>query len=296
MQHAAVRPSHPMASLRLWLGILKESAVRWVYDDAMTEGAAIAFYTIFALGPVMLIVLAVMGTMFGEQAVSGAVHGQLASLLGTHGADAVQNVIRSAAIPQSGFIAKVAGPIVFFISATGVFTEIQSALNKIFGVNEKKALVLDLVRVRLVSFALILASGFVLVVSLVVNASVIAFGEYLFGSKGWAWVTWLTQFPVSLGVTSFISALIFKTLPDAKIHWSDVLVGALLAGLLFSIGKFLIGFYLAQTTIISGYGAAGTFILLLLWVYYSTLIFLYGAEVARIRRDRRRHRTHARMA
>lgn len=276
-----------MIDLRLWFGILREAAVRWVYDDAMTEGAAIAFYTIFALGPVMLIVLAVAGAVFGEQAVNGAIYAQLASLVGPPGAEAVQNVIRSAALPQTSLIAKVAGPIVFFISATGVFTEIQSALNKIFGVDENKVLVFSLVRVRLVSFALILASGFVLVVSLVINASIVAFGEFLFGSEEWAWVTWLAQFPVSLFVTSSIFGLIFKTLPDARIHWIDVAVGALLAGLLFTIGKFLIGFYLARTTLVSSYGAAGTFILLLLWVYYSTLIFLYGAEVARIRRDRR---------
>jgi membrane protein len=128
------------------------------------------------------------------------------------------------------------------------------------------------------------------VVSLVVNASIVAFGQFLFGTEEWTWITWFTQFPVSLFVTSSLFGLIFKTLPDATIRWIDVAVGALTAGLLFTVGKFLIGFYLARTTLVSSYGAAGTFILLLLWVYYSTLIFLYGAEIARIRRDRRQYR------
>jgi len=151
--------------------------------------------------------------------------------------------------------------------------------------------VLDLVRVRIVSFALILASGFVLVVSLVINAAVVAFGAFLFGNQEWVWVTWFTQFPISLFVTSSMFALIFKTLPDATLRWIDVAVGAFVAGLLFTIGKFLIGFYLARTTLVSSYGAAGTFILLLLWVYYSTLIFLYGAEVAHVRRSHRQPAT-----
>jgi membrane protein len=278
--------------LKAGSAILHEAAVKWISNDAMTAGAAIAFYTIFSLGPVMLIVLAVAGTVFGESAARGAIHEQIAKLVGAGGAGAVEQTIRSASAPQHGWLAKVIGPITFFISATGVFTQIQTALNSILKAPPAAFSVVTLVKIRLVSFALILAAGFILVVSLVVNAAIAGFGEMLFTPRQ-AWMLWLLQTPVSLLVISAMFALIFKMLPDEKVAWREAIAGALVAGLLFSVGKSAIGFYLGRTTLISGYGAAGTFILILLWVYYSSLIFLYGAEVAAAWRGARARRLEA---
>jgi membrane protein len=253
----------------------------------MTAGAAIAFYTIFSLGPVMLIVLAVAGTVFGERAAHGAIYQQIAGLVGPGGAAAVEEAIRSASAPQKGWIASLIGPITFFISATGVFTQIQTALNGILKAPPAAFSVVTLVRIRLISFALILAAGFILVVSLVVNAGIVGFGEILF-DRTQTWMLWLLQTPVSLIIVSAMFGIIYKTLPDEKVAWREAIAGALVAGLLFSLGKSAIGFYLGRTTLISSYGAAGPFILILLWVYYSSLIFLYGAEVAAAWRQSRR--------
>lgn len=260
--------------------ILQDAALQWVEDDAMTSGAAIAFYTIFSLGPVMLIVLAVAGIVFGEKAAEGAIYNQIAGLVGSGGASAVETTIRSASTTHEGLIAKLIGPVTFFISATGVFTQIQTALNAILKTPAKNFSVVTLVKIRLISFALILAAGFILVVSLAVNAAIVGFGQSLFSDNKSVWTIWTGQTLASLIVISAMFALIFKTLPDEKIDWSEAIVGALVSGFLFSAGKSLIGVYLGNTTIISSYGAAGTFILILIWVYYSSLIFLFGAEVA----------------
>jgi membrane protein len=266
--------------------VLQKAALKWFADDAMTAGAAIAFYTIFSLGPVMLVVLAIAGTVFGEQAAHGAIFNQIASLVGKGGATAVEETIRSASVSQGSWIASLVGPITFFVSATGVFTQIQTALNGILRATPTTFNVLTLVRIRLISFALILAAGFILVVSLVVNAGIIAFGEMVFGREQ-NWLLGFLQTPVSLLVISAMFALIYKTLPDEGMRWDEAIAGALAAGVLFSVGKSVIGLYLGSTSLISSYGAAGTFILILLWVYYSSLIFLYGAEVASVWRDKR---------
>lgn len=284
-----------MRRLLAGLRILRTAAVDWINDDAMTAGAAIAFYTIFSLGPVMLIVLAVAGAVFGDRAAHGAIYEQIAGLVGPGGAAAVEQAIRSASAPQHGWLATLVGPVAFFISATGVFTQIQTALNGILKAPPVRFSVVTLVRIRLISFALILAAGFILVVSLVINAAIVAFGEMLFGPRE-TWMLWFLQTPASLVVVSALFAMIFKILPDEKITWKEAIAGALVAGLLFSIGKSAIGFYLGRTILISSYGAAGTFILILLWVYYSSLIFLYGAEVAAVWRRQRLSGRSARRA
>lgn len=275
-----------MRVFKFGLTVLHQAALKWLADDAMTAGAAIAFYTIFSLGPVMLVVLAIAGTVFGEQAAHGAIFDQIASLVGKGGATAVEETIRSASVSQDNWIASLIGPITFFVSATGVFTQIQTALNGILRATPTTFSVVTLVRIRLISFALILAAGFILVVSLVVNAGIVAFGEMVFGRHD-NWVLGFLQTPISLLVISSMFALIYKTLPDEGMRWDEAMAGALAAGVLFSVGKSVIGLYLGRTSLISSYGAAGTFILILLWVYYSSLIFLYGAEVASIWRDKR---------
>jgi membrane protein len=234
----------------------------------------------------MLVVLAMAGAVFGEGAAHGAIYEQIAGLVGSGGATAVEQTIRSAATPQRGWLALIA-PVTFFISATAVFAQIQTSLNGILKAPPANFSVVTLVRIRLVSFALILAAGFIMVVSLMVNAAIVGFGETLFGPRQ-SWMLWFLQTPVSLLVVSAMFALIYKMLPDEKMSWSEATAGALVAGLLFSLGKSAIGLYIGRTALISSYGAAGTFILILLWVYYSSLIFLYGAEVAAAWRRRRR--------
>lgn len=268
------------------LVVMWKAAVAWTEDGAMTAGAAIAFYTIFSLGPGMLIILRIAGAVFGEQAASGAIYDQIATLIGEEGAAAVQGVIKSAANVQDSWLARVVGPVTVFISATAIFTQIQTTLNVIWKAKVRAFSVFDLLRVRLLSFLIIVAAGFIFVVSLVVNAAMTAFGEYVFSGET-ANLVWMLQTPLSIIVTTGIFALTYKILPDASIAWSDVIFGALTASILFNFGRFVIGFYLAQTHVASSYGAAGTFILILLWVYYSSLIFLYGAEVSRVWHEHR---------
>jgi len=268
--------------------VLWDAALRWAKDGAMTSAAAIAFYTISSLGPMMVIAIAVAGAVFGEQAANDAIYGQIAGLVGTGGAHAIQTLIHSAWAHHEGWIAKTIAPVVIVISATGIFGEIQGALNTIWRYKASSSSVLKIVSVRLKSFAIIMSSGFVLVVSLVVNAAVAAFGSYLFGDKQVAWFVWSGHTFVSLLITTLIFAAIFKILPDAFIEWRDAFVGAFIAAILFTFGKFGIGAYLASTNVATSYGAAGTFILILMWVYYSSMMFLYGAEVSWLWRAHRK--------
>jgi membrane protein len=272
----AAGPAH--RSLRWVPLIFWQAALRWVGDGAMTSAAAIAFYTTTSLGPALVIALAAAGAVFGAESTDNAVYSQIAALVGPSGARAIQTLIASAAQHREGWIANTVAPIVMAISATGIFSEIQAALNGIWRYKASPG-VMTLVRVRLKGFALIMAGGFVLVVSLVANAGIAAFGDAIFGSRSAATFMWALHLPLSLVITTAIFAAIFKILPDAAIDWIDAVVGAGTAAVLFAVGKFAIGFYLATTDVATSYGAAGTFILILMWVYYSSMIFLYGAEM-----------------
>ena len=263
-----------------------DAALRWVNDGAMTSSAAIAFYTISSLGPMLVIALAVAGAVFGEEAAVDAIYGQIAGLVGDAGARAIQTIIRSASRHHEGWIASTIAPVVIFISATGIFGEIQGALNNIWRYKAQTSM-LTLVSVRLKSFAIIMASGFILVVSLVLNAAIAGFGDLIFGDRQVVWFVWGAHMGLTVVINTLIFAAIFKILPDARIDWRDALVGAFTAAVLFTFGKAAIGFYLATTNVATSYGAAGTFILILMWVYYSSLIFLYGAEVSWLWRAKR---------
>jgi len=268
--------------------VLWDAALRWAKDGAMTSAAAIAFYTISSLGPMMVIALAVAGAVFGEKSADEAIYGQIAGLVGQGGARAIQGLIQSAWAHHEGWIAKTIAPVVIVISATGIFGEIQGALNTIWRYKTTSSSVLKIVSVRLKSFAIIMSSGFVLVVSLLVNAAVAAFGTFVFGDRQVAWFVWSGHTVVSLLITTMIFAAIFKILPDAEIEWRDAFVGAFVGAVLFTFGKFGIGAYLASTNVATSYGAAGTFILILMWVYYSSMMFLYGAEVGWLWRAHRK--------
>lgn len=299
---AASTPAKPVRrrifTLRVIAGILVNAGQKWSEDNAPTLGAAIAFYTVFSMSPVLLTVVAIAGSVFSEEAAREALFGEIAGLVGTDAAQAIQHVLVSASQPQQGTIASVAAPVLFVLGATTVFVQIQSALNVIWHVPKAehptasvrpRALlrylrwVFAYLRVRLVSFALVVGVGFLLIVSLVVNAAILGFtdfiDEYVQNASGLAQFLWSMHFVVTTVILTFLFAAIFRTLPDVPIAWIDVWIGALVTAVLFNLGKYGIGLYLANASVVSSYGAAGTMIVILLWVYYSAQVFLYGAEV-----------------
>jgi membrane protein len=266
----------------------------WWEDNAPRLGASLAYYTLFAIAPVLLVAIAIAGFVFGEQAVRGEIVGQLAELVGPQGAVAVQTLLEGASQHRSGVLATTIGGVTFVLAATGAFLELQTALNTIWRVTANpglnfRAYVMDRVR----SFGLVIAIGFLLVVSLAVSAALAALGSWL-GRRGpalpWLWNS--VDVLVSLAGISALFAILYRYLPDVRLRWRDVAVGAFVTALLFTVGKFAIGFYLGHSSMASSYGAAGSVLVLLLWVYYSTQIVLLGAEFTRIytRREGRRPR------
>ena len=260
--------------------LAKESVSAWVDDYAPSMGAALSYYTVFSLAPLLVIVIAVAGLVFGPDAAQGQITGQLRGLLGDEGAKAVEELLKSASQPSRGLTASIIGGLTLVIGATSVFGELQSDLDRIWRAPAAPSLGLwGLVRSRLLSFGLILAIGFLLLVSLVVSAALAALGEWwgaLLG--GWEILLQVLNLVVSLATITVLFALIYKVLPRVKVAWSDVWVGAAVTSLLFTIGKFAIGLYLGKSHVTSGFGAAGSVVLLLVWVYYSAQIFLLGAE------------------
>lgn len=273
-----------MSRARHFIGLLKQAAKAWSVHDATRLGAALAFYTIFAIAPLFIIILAIAGMWFGEEAARKQLFEQLSGLVGDKGAEAVQAVVAAADKPAAGVWASIMALGTLFVGATGVFVQLQAALNKIWGVKREEGKgVLRFVKDRLMSFAMILAIGFLLLVSLVVSAGLAAFGKLMSGYLPAEEFIWQTiNFLISLGVITVLFALIFKILPDVKIAWRNVWVGALLTALLFNFGKSLLGIYLGRGSFASAYGAAGSLVIILVWVYYSAQILFFGAEFTRL--------------
>ncbi|MBV8839445.1 MAG: YihY/virulence factor BrkB family protein [Alphaproteobacteria bacterium] len=268
--------------------LLKDTVLGFIDDEALTRGAAIAFYTVTSLAPVLLLVVAVAGLVFGRDAAQSAVLQQLSGLMGAQTAGVLQSALASASAKSSGILAGIVGIVTLLVTASGVFGEMQTALNRIWKAEPSGATMSRLIRARAASLGLVGALGFVLAASLVVSAGLTALGHSLdavlpFGDA----VMRVANFVVSLVLLSVLFAAIYKVLPDRPIAWRDVLVGALVTALLFTIGKSLIGWYLGSSAIASSYGAAGGLILLFLWVYYSTQVFLLGAEFTRAYATRR---------
>lgn len=268
--------------------LLRDSVEAFIADDALSRGAAISFYTATSIGPVLFIVVAIAGLAFGEDAARGAIASQLSGLMGRESADLVQTTVLSASGKSSGILASVVGTAALLITASGVFGEMQSALNAIWKTQPQGTTVSRLVRARAASLGLVAALGFLLLVSLVISAILSGLTSYInavlpFG----ALILQVLNFVISFALISVLFAAIYKVLPDAKLSWADVRVGAVVTALLFNVGKFLIGLYLSQSAIASSYGAAGALIILLLWIYYSTQSFLLGAELTKIYASRR---------
>jgi membrane protein len=254
----------------------------FIADRAMTRGAAIAYYTTFSLAPILLLVIAIAGLVFGEEAVRGAILSQLGGLMGPEGAKALEDLVQSASDTGSGIAATTISIVLLAIAATTVLAELQDALNVIWNAPPLKISGWwSLIRARLLSLALIGAVAFLLLVSLAVSAALTAFGDYFLGEEGSTFLEVLNVI-VSFLVLTGLFALVYKILPDRRLAWRDVWVGAAVTAALFSIGKFAIGFYLGTTDLASSYGAAGAFILVLVWVYYSAQIFLLGAEFTKV--------------
>ena len=261
--------------------LAKQSVSAWIDDYAPSMGAALAYYTLFSIAPLLIIVIAVAGFIFGEEAIRGEIATQLGSLIGTEGAQAVQGLVASASVPSKGVIATVISVLVLLLGATTVFGELQSALERIWRVPAapKASGIGKLLRTRLLSFGLVLGLGFLLLVSLVISATLAAFGTWSGGAvKDWEWLFQLLNLVSSFLLETGLFAMIYKIMPRAKIAWHDVWIGAAVTALLFEIGKLLLGLYLGKSGVTSGFGAAGSLVVLLIWVYYSAQIFLLGAE------------------
>ncbi|MCC6467823.1 MAG: YihY/virulence factor BrkB family protein [Alphaproteobacteria bacterium] len=293
----------PTALLRSVLRLFAGAARKWYADDAPTLGAAIAFYTVFSLSPVIATILAIASALFGQEAAHGAIYGQIREIVGPAGAASLQAWIASAHESGAGRFASLAAPVVFLLGASAVFVQLQVALNQIWrtetvappapprtpsGRWRYLEYLMAYLRVRLLGFMLVVGAGFLLAVSLMANAAIVAFANAAARHVALlADFVWLAQIALSLvGLTGMFAA-IFKTLPDRPIDWLDVWVGAAITAILFVLGKACIGAYLATTDLVSSYGAVGTMGVLLIWVYYSAQVFLYGAEVTWLWRDAR---------
>ena len=263
-------------------GVIEQSVSAFIADGALSHGAAIAYYTIFALAPVLLIAIAIAGLAFGHDAAQGAIVEQLSGLLGPQSAEALQSMLKSAAGAHSSALATLIGVITLLITATGVFAEIQTSLNAIWRAAPRRSAVSRLIRARLVSLGLILALGFLMTVSLAASAALAALGTYLNGMlPAISLLLHTANFAISLALMALLFAAIYKFLPDTSIAWRDVAIGAIATAVLLTVGKTLIGLYIGSSKVASSYGAAGALIVILLWIHYSAEILLLGAELTK---------------
>ena len=271
------------------LSLLKQTASEWMEDDAPTLGAALAYYTVFSLAPLMTIAIAMAGFFFGKEAAQGQIFDELRVLLGEEGGKAVEEMVQSAnAQPTAGVVATIISVIMLLFGASGVFGQLQASLNAIWGVKAKPGRgVLGIIQDRLLSFGFTLVVGFLLLVSLLLTAGMALMADWIGGlMPGSEALAYILNIVLSLSMITLLFATIFKFLPDAKIAWHDVWIGAFLTALLFTIGKFALGIYLGKSGVASSYGAAGSLIVLLLWVYYSSQILFFGAEFTQVYANR----------
>ena len=271
------------------LSLFKQTASELMEDDAPSLGAALAYYTVFSLAPLMTIAIAIAGFFFGKEAAQGQIFDELRGLLGEEGGKAVEEMVQSAnAQPTAGVVATIISVIMLLFGASGVFGQLQASLNAIWGVKPKPGRgMLGLIKDRLLSFGFTLVVGFLLLVSLLLTAGMALMADWIGGlMPGSEALAYILNIVLSLSMITLLFAAIFKFLPDAKIAWHDVWIGAFLTALLFTIGKFALGIYLGKSGVASSYGAAGSLIVLLLWVYYSSQILFFGAEFTQVYANR----------
>jgi membrane protein len=256
----------------------------WMEDKALRLSAALAYYSVFSIAPLLVIAISVAGLAFGMEAVKGQLDDQLKSIIGARAAEAVQSMVQSASKPREGWIGTVTGFAILLLGASGVFGQLKDALNTIWEVQAKGSSgVMGFIRERLLNFGMVLVIGFLLLTSLVMTTAIAALNKYLGGMLGIPAPVWaIIAFVISFAMVTALFALIFKVLPDAKVQWRNVWVGAAVTAVLFEIGKFALGYYLGRESTASSYGAAASVVLLLLWVYYTSCILLFGAEFTQV--------------
>lgn len=275
-------------ALKAIVELVKDTAVEWNEDKAPRLAAALAYYTIFSLAPLLIIAIAIAGALFGREAAQQEILAQVQALMGERGAAFIQTLIEAAAEPRTGAIASALGIVTLLFGAGGVFGQLRDALNTIWEVQPQPGPagirgVLRAIRLNFLSFSMVLGVGFLLLVSLVISAGLEAVNRYAQGIiPGLSPVWQLANVLLSLAVITLLFALIFRVLPDVRVAWRDVWLGAALTSLLFNFGKTLIGLYLGRSNIGSAYGAAGSLVILLIWVYYSAQIFFFGAEFVQV--------------
>jgi membrane protein len=290
---AGILDAHTIRSIRMKpkevFSLLKTTFFEWLDDQAPMLGAALAYYTVFSLAPLLIIAIGMAGLVFGAEAAQGQIFEQLRGLLGDAGGKAMEELVQSAsAEPKTGVVATVIGFVTLLFGASGVFGQLQASLNIIWGVQPKPGRgILGIIRDRILSFGFILVVGFLLLVSLLLTAA-IAFVGKQFGAMvpGMEALIQILNSILSLAVITLLFGMMFKILPDANIAWRDVWIGAFITALLFTLGKFALGFYLGRSGVASSYGAAGSLIVLLLWVYYSSQIVFFGAEFTQVYANR----------
>jgi membrane protein len=274
-----------MKLLRTGWDVLKQAVLNFFQDDSFSYASSIAFYTIFSLPAILIISLSVGSTFYERDVVQKELINQVARLIGPESAADIEQILINAALDSTGTFAKIVGIATLIFSATTVFISLQTSVNKIWGLKSKPErgfvrFLLD----RLISLAMVISIGFILLVSLVIDTALVVVQTSL--SKilaGWTlYIVTTLNVLISLGLITVIFALMFKVLPDAKIKWRDVWVGAIVTTAFFTLGKYLIGFYLGNSSVNSAYGAAGSLVIILVWVYYSTVIFLFGAELTSV--------------
>jgi membrane protein len=290
---ATLAPPNP-PRIGVAISLAKQSINAWIDDYAPSMGAALSYYTLFSLAPVLLLAIAVAGLLFGADAARGQIVAQLGGLVGPEGATAIEGLLKNAGKPEQSALASAVGFVTLIIGATSVFAELQSDLDRIWRAPAaaKPSGIWGILRTRLLSFGVVLSIGFLLLVSLVVSAALAAFGKWYGGwLPGWVITLQILNQVISLGFVSVLFAMMYRMLPSVRVEWRDVWYGALATGVLFTIGKYLIGLYLGKAGVASGFGAAGSLVVLLVWVFYSAQIFLLGAEFTWL--FAQRHGSHA---
>jgi membrane protein len=281
---AGPRSTKNPAMKTLW-SWLKEIATAFMADGVLRHAAAIAFYTMFSLAPLLVIAVAVAGFVFGREAAVGAIVNEFQGLLGETAGEMIETIVARAAVePSRGVVATVIGVVTLLVASIGVFGQLKAALNAIWGVTPIPGQgVWGFIRDRVLSFAVVLCIAFLLLVSLALSALISALGNWLGqGLSLTETLLHLVNFVISILVTTVLFGAMYKLLPDVRMSWRDVALGAFVTAALFSLGKFLIGLYLGRASIVGVYGAAGSLVMVLLWVYYSAVIFLVGAEFTQV--------------
>jgi membrane protein len=267
-----------------WWALLKDTVSAWSNDKVPRHGAALAYYTVFSIVPLLVVIIAIIGLIFGREATEGYILDQIAAVIGPQSAEALKEMLQRATEPSTGIVATVTATATLLLGASGVFGQLQDSLNSIWGVQPKEGRGFwGMIKDRFISMTALLGTAFLLLISLVISAGLAALGEWFGGwLPGPEVMLHLLEFLLSYALITGLFAMMFKLLPDARVAWNDVWIGAGITALLFTVGKFALGLYLGKSDIGSAYGAAGSLVILLVWVYYSAQIFLFGAEFTQI--------------